>query len=225
MEARHRRLGANRFILGAPMIMFAMFAVCAAAPAGVISSIDAPRSDATVNTFMFSAEGNDDVAFSGNFLIVDLSFNSPDPITVSFSVANSPTNVGSITEYFLFFRAHLETDMDWAGLKVVLSSEMPSEQLEFDTESKGTGIGEAKFGGPVAEVWESRLLRWDSDLNLEGNPALETGLDVPNSPDGSAYDFTIRVEPIPVPEPASVVMMALAGLLLARRRPGRAAAV
>jgi len=170
--------------------------------------------------FPLAAPNNDDaVGQSPNFLLVtQKAYNAIGPVDLEFTVIPS----GGTTEYFIEEGVDNGTGIDWSGYRLELgfgvgSAFVPStsgDGLDFDFPDQNSGADFTTFFSTLTEN-EDELIA-SSGIFPAGfftTPSFFFSVDVP---DGITA-FTIRQQPIPVPEPASLALLSLGGLSMIRR--------
>jgi hypothetical protein len=169
--------------------------------------------------------------FNGNFGsadntgIYDIEFVENRPIDIVFVVEDS----GGVTEYEATFFLRNQTDHDWVGLTLQIGTGigdafMPIDDaigLDFDTPHRDM----------APEAWAFDLvahtptrIEWGGTgrISPPQREAFFYNLDVPDAaalgePAGG-YSFTIRHQPVALPEPSTLLGLGVLGLITLRRR-------
>ncbi len=170
-----------------------------------------------------AAPNNDDaVGQSPNFLLVtQKAYNAIGPVDLEFTVVPS----GGTTEYYIEEGVDNGTGIDWSGYRLELgfgvgSAFVPStsgDGLDFDYPDQNSGADFSTFFSTLTEN-EDELIAGGGVFPAGAftTPPFFFSVDVP---DGITA-FTIRQQPIPVPEPAGIALLSAMGLAaLNRRRP------
>jgi hypothetical protein len=159
-----------------------------------------------------------------NFNVVDINkdFGRLGPIDIVFNVLNS----GGTTEYFFLEGAQNNTGVEWAGFQLELGFRTgdeftrigPVASLDFDTPHKDpepfvTFFNMVNHGPDVIQAS-------DGIVPLGFVPILGFSIDVPDDldqihPDGVSQ-FTLRQFPMAVPEPNTLMLLAIGGLTVLR---------
>ncbi len=172
--------------------------------------------------FPLVAANNDDVlGQSPNFLLVtQKAYNAIGPVDLEFTVVPS----GGTTEYYIEEGVDNGTGIDWSGYRVELgfgvgADFVPSpsgDGLDFDFPDQNSGADFSTF-------FTDPLIENEDELIASGGvfpagafttPPFFFSVDVPDG----ITSFTIRQQPIPVPEPVSASLVSVLGLGALTRR-------
>lgn len=142
--------------------------------------------------------------------LVGIDIEGLEPIDIHVSVANSP-GAGGTTEYFIELgNATNKTEVAWNGFSIQLGSGIGSEfarlsdraipgvsGLDFDTPHRDPVVISPSF--PTI-THEADVLSFSGGLVRMGEVASgqNFSIDVPNIATSTTYDFTIRLEAVPV---------------------------
>jgi len=173
--------------------------------------------------FPLAAANNDDVpGQSPNFLLVtQKAYNAIGPVDLEFTVVPS----GGTTEYFIEEGVDNGTGIYWSGYRLELgfgvgSAFVPStsgDGLDFDFPDQNSGADFTTFFSTLTEI-EDELIASGGifPAGFFTTPPFFFSVDVPDG----ITSFTIRQQPIPVPEPVSFALLTMLGLgtVIHRRR-------
>lgn len=153
--------------------------------------------------------------------ILQKDYTAVGPVDIILTVINS----GGTTEYTVVEGVQNNTGVDWTGYRIELGfgsgagfiPSTPGDGLDFDTPAPSSAVDFNPGPGwpTVTALSEDELVASGatiSDLTYVGNIIFHVDV-----PDGIST-FTIRQQPIAVPEPTSGVLLALAGFAAIRRR-------
>ncbi|MEM8679869.1 MAG: hypothetical protein AAGF97_10995 [Planctomycetota bacterium] len=142
------------------------------------------------------------------------------PVDISIPVANT----AGTTEYFLDIGLAVNlTGVDWGGFVVEIGSGVGANFVR--STSPFPGVSGLDFDFPVPDPvlsspefptidHQADVITFSGGTVLAGDNATGQAFafDIPDIAGGTQYDFTVRLQPIPVPEPTTRVGLALATL-------------
>lgn len=145
----------------------------------------------------------------------------------------SVSDTGGVTEYVVTENVQNSTGVDWNGYRILLGfgfgasfvQSTPGDGLDFDTPDEDSPINFAPGAADFTTVTrpnEDELVASDGDL-LAGQFSGTDFVFHIDVPDGIT-EFTIRQQPIAVPEPGALALAVVAAPMVLRRRQSSRAA-
>ena len=209
------------------------FLVISHASAGTILNTPAPLVSgpglgfAAVPAIVTVNPNNDNQSGGGpldNNIVVPLKrFNSNEPIDIVFSVDASD----GVTEYLVSEFVDNNTGVPWVGYRMLLgfgsgvgfSQVAAPDGLDFDAPTYDAPPRSLPFSTIAAPIEDTLVFSGGSHASGAQLYRFRLGVsDITGLLSPDARTFTLRQIPVPIPEPASVVLVGLAALIVAAAR-------